>query len=77
LLDPYQGGGERGNNKVYPRILDENDNIKGKVLSSPEGSMVIEAISAKGCDVVIKKEDVEKVRFTSSPHHPLKLVYHK
>ena len=35
--------------------------IKGKVSSSPEGSMVIEAISAKGCDVVVKKEDVEKV----------------
>jgi hypothetical protein len=42
---------------VYPRILDEN----GKVSSSPEGSMVIEAISTKGCDVVVKKEDVEKV----------------
>jgi hypothetical protein len=46
---------------VYPRILDENGNIKDKVSSSPEGSMVIEAISAKGCDVVVKKEDVEKV----------------
>ncbi len=44
-----EGGGERGNKTcVYPRILGENVNIKGKVSSSPEGSMVIEAISAKG-----------------------------
>jgi len=46
---------KRARIQEYWTILDEDGNIKVKVSSSPEGSMVIEAISAKGCDVKVSK----------------------
>ncbi|MEO0214017.1 MAG: hypothetical protein ABIL12_00700 [candidate division WOR-3 bacterium] len=35
--------------------------VKGKVSTLPGGSMVIEASETKGCDIIVKKEDLDKV----------------
>ncbi len=35
--------------------------VKGKVQTLPGGRIVIEAAQTKGCDIIVKKKDVEKV----------------